>query len=100
MSFFYTVGVREICVEDSLFMAELLTALLAQADNPMVVLAVFITAIFCVSAYHSLLRQMAVKYNRLCLFMVDKDFATMQELKEYGLLTDVGDVISIMEGLV
>lgn len=81
-------------------MIELLNTLIAQADNPLVILAVFITTIVCISAYHNLLRQVAVKYNRLCLFMVDKRIATMQELQERGLLTDVGDVLSIMEGLV
>lgn len=81
-------------------MIELLNTLIAQADNPLVVLAVFITATVYTSSYHSLLRQVAIKHNRMCLFMVDKRWTTMEELQKRGLLTEVGEAMSIMEGLV
>lgn len=81
-------------------MIELINALLAHVDNPLVVLAVFITAVIYTSSYHSLLRQVAIRHNRMCLFMVDKRWTTMQELQDRGLLTEVGEALSIMEGLV
>lgn len=51
--------------------------------------------------YHSLLRQVAIIQNRTSLLLVDKGVVTMKELRDYGILVDVGKgVMGMVEGLV
>lgn len=79
-------------------MIELLTSLIDQG-GPLVGTTLFVSGIALTWGYHGLLRQVATKQNRIALLLVDKDIATMKELREYGILVDVGGVMGIMEGL-
>lgn len=80
-------------------MAELLTALIEQG-GPVMWVAFFVFSIFLTWGYNSLLREVAIRQNRIALLLVEKNVATMRELREFGILTDVGSAMSVMEGLV
>lgn len=80
-------------------MAELIGTLIRDG-GPLFGPALFIFAIVFNWGYHSLLRQVAIRQNRMLLVMVDKKIITMREAEDYGLLTDVGGVFGVMEGVI
>lgn len=60
----------------------------------------FVFAIALSWGYNSLLRQVAIRQNRMSLLLVEKGVVTLRELRDYGILVDVGGVFGVMEGLV
>jgi hypothetical protein len=63
------------------------------AFGPALFLASFLMAWF----YHGLLREVAVRQNRIGMLLMDKKIATFHELQEYGLIQDVGVERNILE---
>lgn len=80
-------------------MSELLLELI-RTGGPLFGPLLFIIAIFLTGGYHSMLRQVAIRNNRICLALVDKGYFTLKELRDYGMLHDVGDMYSAWEGIV
>lgn len=80
-------------------MAELLGTLIREG-GPLFGPILFIFGIALTWGYNSLLRQVAIRQNRMSLLLVDKGVVTLKELREYGILIDVGGVVGVMEGLV